>query len=42
MFYIISRMEANGVYTEPVYYALREQDFTWVRHRGVVLFSPGH
>ena len=30
-------MEASGVYTEPVYYALREQDFT-----EVVVINPAH
>jgi transposase len=30
-------MEASGVYTEPVYYALREQDFT-----EVIVVNPAH
>ena len=30
-------MEASGVYTEPVYYALAEQDFT-----GVAVINPAH
>ena len=30
-------MEASGVYTEPVYYALCEQDFT-----GVAVINPAH
>ena len=30
-------MEASGVYTEPVYYALREQDFT-----EVAVVNPAH